>query len=135
VVLDPPEKGVSPLFLRNLLRYNPALILYVSCNPTTQLRDLAQLESLSRRAVPLPSFAEVPLEGSGRVCLEGRVIDVDGGKVVGERELADREGERKVGYSIVNVTLFDMFPQTVRVESVVTLVRNDLLPKESLSSE
>ncbi|NNC87716.1 MAG: class I SAM-dependent RNA methyltransferase [Akkermansiaceae bacterium] len=43
VLIDPPRKGCSPEFLRQLLAFAPHRIVYVSCNPATQIRDLQPL--------------------------------------------------------------------------------------------
>ena len=39
VVIDPPRKGCSPEFLAQLVTYGPQRIVYVSCDPATQVRD------------------------------------------------------------------------------------------------
>lgn len=44
VVIDPPRKGSTPEFLNQLLDYRPARVVYVSCNPATQIRDLELLK-------------------------------------------------------------------------------------------
>ncbi|KAF2495922.1 S-adenosyl-L-methionine-dependent methyltransferase [Lophium mytilinum] len=43
VVIDPPRKGCDESFLRQLLRYSPARVIYVSCNVHTQARDVGVL--------------------------------------------------------------------------------------------
>ncbi len=43
VVIDPPRKGCSAEFLDQLIAFAPARAIYVSCNPATQIRDLAPL--------------------------------------------------------------------------------------------
>jgi tRNA/tmRNA/rRNA uracil-C5-methylase (TrmA/RlmC/RlmD family) len=43
VIVDPPRKGCSPAFLAQLLAFAPRTIVYVSCNPETQVRDLVPL--------------------------------------------------------------------------------------------
>lgn len=43
VLLDPPRKGCDAVFLDQLLAYGPARIVYVSCGPDTQARDVAIL--------------------------------------------------------------------------------------------
>jgi tRNA/tmRNA/rRNA uracil-C5-methylase (TrmA/RlmC/RlmD family) len=40
VVIDPPRKGCDPLFLSQLFQYAPRSVVYVSCDPATQMRDL-----------------------------------------------------------------------------------------------
>lgn len=43
VVIDPPRKGSDELFLQQLVAFGPRTVVYVSCNPATQMRDLATL--------------------------------------------------------------------------------------------
>ena len=43
IVLDPPRAGLHPQTLRGLLELKAPKIVYVSCNPATQARDLAGL--------------------------------------------------------------------------------------------
>jgi tRNA/tmRNA/rRNA uracil-C5-methylase (TrmA/RlmC/RlmD family) len=43
VIIDPPRKGCDEAFLAQLVAFAPAAIVYVSCNPETQVRDLARL--------------------------------------------------------------------------------------------
>ena len=40
VILDPPRKGCDELFLKQLAAYNPAKIVYISCNVHSQARDV-----------------------------------------------------------------------------------------------
>lgn len=40
LVMDPPRKGSSEEFLYQLVQFNPRAIVYVSCAPDTQARDL-----------------------------------------------------------------------------------------------
>lgn len=43
VVIDPPRRGCDEPFLQQLVAYGPRTIVYVSCDPATQMRDLATL--------------------------------------------------------------------------------------------
>jgi tRNA/tmRNA/rRNA uracil-C5-methylase (TrmA/RlmC/RlmD family) len=40
VVIDPPRKGCDEPFLTQLFAYGPRAVVYVSCDPATQMRDL-----------------------------------------------------------------------------------------------
>lgn len=43
VLIDPPRKGCDEQFLKQLLRFGPARVVYVSCNVHTQARDVGVL--------------------------------------------------------------------------------------------
>ena len=43
VVIDPPRKGCDEAFLRQLAKFGPTRIIYVSCNVHTQARDVGFL--------------------------------------------------------------------------------------------
>jgi tRNA/tmRNA/rRNA uracil-C5-methylase (TrmA/RlmC/RlmD family) len=42
VVIDPPRKGCDASFLRQLFAFGPRAVVYVSCDPATQMRDLKE---------------------------------------------------------------------------------------------
>jgi 23S rRNA (uracil1939-C5)-methyltransferase len=73
ILADPPRAGLAPGVVKHLARIRPARITYVSCEPPTLARDLAEL--------------------------------------------------LKAGYEISAMHLFDLFPQTFRMEAVVLLRR------------
>lgn len=43
VIMDPPRAGSTVKFLKSLVRLSPKKIVYISCNPETQARDLRHL--------------------------------------------------------------------------------------------
>jgi tRNA/tmRNA/rRNA uracil-C5-methylase (TrmA/RlmC/RlmD family) len=40
VIIDPPRKGCDESFLQQLFAFGPRAVVYVSCDPATQMRDL-----------------------------------------------------------------------------------------------
>ena len=60
VVIDPPRKGSSPEFLDQLINYAPRRVVYVSCNPATQIRDLEHVKERYRitRIQPFDLFPQ-----------------------------------------------------------------------------
>jgi 23S rRNA (uracil1939-C5)-methyltransferase len=41
VITDPPRTGMNEKVIRQLIRMLPSRIVYISCNPATQARDIA----------------------------------------------------------------------------------------------
>jgi 23S rRNA (uracil1939-C5)-methyltransferase len=74
LIVDPPRGGLSPQVLKAILKCPPATLLFVSCNPSTQARDI------------------------------GHLI-------------------RKAGYHIDKMALFDLYPNTHHIETIVVLKR------------
>lgn len=45
VMFDPPRKGLDKNSINNILKIKPKKIVYISCNPATLIRDLAEFEN------------------------------------------------------------------------------------------
>jgi 23S rRNA (uracil1939-C5)-methyltransferase len=45
VVTDPPRAGMHPKLIEKLIEINAPTVVYVSCNPATQARDLQLLDT------------------------------------------------------------------------------------------
>lgn len=43
IIADPPRAGMNPKTVKDILELKPGKIVYVSCNPTTQARDIKAL--------------------------------------------------------------------------------------------
>ena len=60
VVLDPPRKGCSEDFLKQLVEFEPSRIVYMSCDPTTQARDAAILVAANYTVTSVQPFDLFP---------------------------------------------------------------------------
>ncbi|MCB1098657.1 MAG: class I SAM-dependent RNA methyltransferase [Verrucomicrobiae bacterium] len=60
VVIDPPRKGCDAAFIEQLVSYSPHTIVYVSCNPATQIRDLQPLRDAGYKVTTVQPFDLFP---------------------------------------------------------------------------
>ncbi len=58
VFMDPPRSGSDERFLSSLIKLGPKAIIYISCNPETQQRDLRYLEKFG----PYRVYASQPVD-------------------------------------------------------------------------
>jgi len=62
IITDPPRAGMHPDVVQTILRAAPGRIVYVSCNPATQARDLQMLDEQYRvvEVQPVDMFPHTP---------------------------------------------------------------------------
>jgi tRNA/tmRNA/rRNA uracil-C5-methylase (TrmA/RlmC/RlmD family) len=60
VVIDPPRKGCDELFLSQLFAFGPRAVVYVSCDPATQMRDLKGFLAAGYRLTAVQPFDLFP---------------------------------------------------------------------------
>jgi 23S rRNA (uracil1939-C5)-methyltransferase len=62
IITDPPRAGMHPDVVKTILRAAPERIVYVSCNPATQARDLQVLDEAYRvvSVQPVDMFPHTP---------------------------------------------------------------------------
>ena len=107
VVVDPARQGLSPSVVRSIRLTAARRLVYVSCNPSTQARDIAALCAASSSSEDYEKKEDDEEElGSGS-------DDSDDEKV--------QEGKP---FRLVSVQPVDMYPQTTHVESVAVLERD-----------
>jgi tRNA/tmRNA/rRNA uracil-C5-methylase (TrmA/RlmC/RlmD family) len=61
VIIDPPRRGTDAAFLAQLFAFAPRRVVYVSCNPATQMRDLQAFLAAGyqlRRVQPFDLFPQ-----------------------------------------------------------------------------
>jgi tRNA/tmRNA/rRNA uracil-C5-methylase (TrmA/RlmC/RlmD family) len=56
LLLDPPRSGVTKEFVQTLQTIRPKFVIYISCNPATQFRDLQWFEALGFSFITLKPF-------------------------------------------------------------------------------
>ncbi len=59
IIADPPRGGMNPRTVRDIIRLDPEKLVYVSCNPATQVRDIKLLTEAGfklRRVKPVDMF-------------------------------------------------------------------------------
>jgi 23S rRNA (uracil1939-C5)-methyltransferase len=100
VVLDPPRSGLGTAAAAALASLGAAEIVYLSCDPSTLARDLAVLTGSQRKS-------------GGTVAQAGTEARAVAG------------GESAAGvtnrYEITEMAMFDLFPQTFHIETLVRL--------------
>jgi 23S rRNA (uracil1939-C5)-methyltransferase/tRNA (uracil-5-)-methyltransferase len=60
VIVDPPRKGCDGAFLAQLAAFAPRTVVYVSCNPETQARDIATLRASGYDCLRMQPFDMFP---------------------------------------------------------------------------
>lgn len=60
VIMDPPRAGIAPKTLRKVMRLKAERMVYVSCNPATQSRDLAELIACGYRLIKFSIADQFP---------------------------------------------------------------------------
>ena len=62
IITDPPRAGMHPDVVNVILNASPERIVYVSCNPATQARDLALMDAEYKvaKVQPVDMFPHTP---------------------------------------------------------------------------
>ena len=62
IITDPPRAGMHEDVVNTILQARPKRIVYVSCNPATQARDLALMDAQYKVAAvrPVDMFPHTP---------------------------------------------------------------------------
>jgi 23S rRNA (uracil1939-C5)-methyltransferase len=100
VVLDPPRSGLGTAAAAALASLGAGEIMYLSCDPATLARDLAVLTGSQDRS-------------RGTTAKSGAAVAAEAG-VGSAAGVTNR-------YEITDMTMFDLFPQTFHIETLVRL--------------
>ena len=90
VILDPPRSGMTLPFMRKLAQLSPDRVVYISCNPYTQVTDIEPLKKAGykiKKIVPVDIFGFTPhvetivllskLESKNHISVELPMDDMD----------------------------------------------------------
>ena len=149
VIVDPPKSGCTNDLLETLARFGPKVIVYVACNPKTQSENILALARFMKEGVRPKALSGLEIDRLGAmtalkgmsstasnennntpsasvVYLNGNRIEIGRDGSVSSKILPTTDLLLPVkGYKITDITPFDLFPHTSRIETVVTLVRED----------
>lgn len=68
VILDPPRAGCKPELLEAVSKVTPNRIVYMSCDPGTQARDIKLLTTMGYQFVEITPFENFPWTGHVEAC-------------------------------------------------------------------
>ena len=70
IILDPPREGSTPAFLDACAALGPDRIIYISCNPLTQIRDLRYIMAKGYQCSDMYLFDMFPMsDDTESLCL------------------------------------------------------------------
>ena len=61
IMVDPPRRGLDKTSIKNILKIKPKKLVYISCNPATLVRDLAEWEDVYEVKILQPFGEESPI--------------------------------------------------------------------------
>jgi len=91
VIMDPPRSGSDEAFLASVVKLSPEKIVYISCNPETQARDLGYLTKCGYCAVGGWPFDLFPWTGHVETIVLLSKGEVDSKKIRVEFSLEDMD--------------------------------------------
>ena len=79
IILDPPRDGIHPKALGKIIDYGVKRIVYISCKPTSLVRDLAVFQERGYQVEKVCAVDMFPGTGNVEVCCRMSLVD-DRGK-------------------------------------------------------
>ena len=67
IILDPPRDGVHPKALKKIMEYGVERLVYISCKPTSLVRDLEVIQEYGYRVVKAVAIEQFPWTGNCEV--------------------------------------------------------------------
>ena len=134
LIIDPPRAGCTEEFLDQLLVFQPARVVYVSCDPATQVSiGILCVCNLNKPWLEPHEPPHVLRRLIIHVFMSSLFSRLASSKrrlpfiCFCMRQARDARILIDGGYSLGAATPFDLFPQTRHIESAITF---DLIPRE-----
>ena len=78
IILDPPRDGIHPKALGKIIDYGVKRIVYISCKPTSLVRDLAVFQERGYQVEKVCAVDMFPGTGNVEVCCRMSLVDEEG---------------------------------------------------------
>ena len=78
VIIDPPRKGCSPKFLKQLYQFRTDKVVYMSCDPETQARDSSGIVAVGYWIATIQPFDLFPQTRYIECLATFEMIEMDG---------------------------------------------------------
>ncbi len=91
IVLDPPRDGIHPKALEKIIRYNVPQMVYISCKPTSLVRDLEVLQARGYQVKKVQCVDMFPATGNCETVVLLSKGEVDSKKIRVEFSLEDMD--------------------------------------------
>lgn len=75
IILDPPRDGIHPKALGKIIDYGVKRIVYISCKPTSLVRDLVVFQERGYRVEKVCAVDMFPSTGNVEVCCRMSLVD------------------------------------------------------------
>lgn len=136
IIMDPPRAGSTPEFIKAATSLEPKCIAYISCNPQTQVRDLAEFYRFGysvESITPVDMFPHTPHVET--VCLLTRknvagYVNVD----IDVKELKRDKLPPKATYKQIQAYVLDKYGLKVSTLNIAT-VKDELGLEKQFSYE
>ena len=111
IIMDPPRSGSTPEFIEGAAHLQPRLIVYISCNPKTMVRDILQFQEFGYTATditPVDMFPHTPHVET--VALLSKLntehhLDIE----IGEDELSEIDFSKDATYGEIKKYVLDKY--------------------------
>ncbi len=122
VIMDPPRSGTTPEFVNAIKVLKPKKVVYISCDPSTQVRDLSLFKKAGYTFDTLYPVDMFPMTKHAEVLKPKKVVYISCDPSTQVRDLSLF---KKAGYTFDTLYPVDMFPMTKHAESIVLLQKKN----------